>query len=142
MPRPFTMIRRVQFAETDAAGILHFANYFRIMEETEHAFWRSMGQSIMTPKDGKHVGWPRVATECEYFEPARFEDEIELTFVVTRVGDQSYSFEVRFDCRGKTIAIAKTTAVCCLCGDGQVCKTPIPDAIRSELVAAMATVPN
>ena len=31
----FTLKRTVQFAETDMAGVMHFSNYFRIMEETE-----------------------------------------------------------------------------------------------------------
>ena len=40
MPTEFTIKRRVQFSETDMAGIMHFANYFRLMEEVEHAFLR------------------------------------------------------------------------------------------------------
>ena len=40
MPYEFEMTRRVQFAETDMAGVMHFANYFRLIEEVEHAFYR------------------------------------------------------------------------------------------------------
>ena len=42
MPNQFKTTRIVQFAETDLAGLLHFANYYRIMEEVEHSFWRSV----------------------------------------------------------------------------------------------------
>ena len=37
MSSEFRMTRRVAFAETDLAGVLHFANYFRYMEEIEHS---------------------------------------------------------------------------------------------------------
>ena len=35
--------RTIEFAETDMAGIVHFSNYFRFMEATEHYFFRSLG---------------------------------------------------------------------------------------------------
>ena len=46
MPYEFKMTRLVEFAETDMAGIMHFANYFRYMEVVEHAFFRSLGLSV------------------------------------------------------------------------------------------------
>ena len=73
-PGEFRYRRRVQFAETDLAGIVHFSWYFRYMEEAEHALWRSAGLSIA--RDG--VGWPRVNASCEYRNPLRFEDEIDV----------------------------------------------------------------
>ncbi|MBL8848408.1 MAG: acyl-CoA thioesterase, partial [Planctomycetaceae bacterium] len=39
----FVSQRRVQFSETDMAGIVHFANFFRWMEEAEHEYFRSLG---------------------------------------------------------------------------------------------------
>jgi acyl-CoA thioesterase FadM len=51
--------RRVQFAETDLAGIVHFSWYFRYIEEAEHALWRAAGLSISPPR--AEMGWPRVA---------------------------------------------------------------------------------
>src|SRR3954470_5086228 len=72
MPTTFTITRPVQFAETDMAGSVHFANYFRMMEEVEHAFFRSIGLSVSMQHDGMHIGWPRVSAACEYFGPIRF----------------------------------------------------------------------
>ena len=46
MPSEFKLTRRIEFAETDMAGIVHFANFFRMMESTEHAFFRSLGLTI------------------------------------------------------------------------------------------------
>jgi len=133
MSQPFTILRRVQFAETDMAGVLHFSNYLRYMEEVEHEFWRALGRSVVTPEGLHTMSWPRVAVSCEYFSPARFEDEIVLLFRLTHVGGRSISFEVDFLREGKLIATAKTTAVCCGMKDGMFSAMAIPDALRTTL---------
>jgi acyl-CoA thioester hydrolase len=46
--------RRVLFHETDMAGIVHFSNFFKYMEEAEHSFMRSLGLRT-TGKDP--CGW-------------------------------------------------------------------------------------
>jgi acyl-CoA thioester hydrolase len=91
----FIYRRRVQFAETDMAGIVHFSMYFRYMEEAEHALWRSVGLQI-APPDGR-VGFPRVAATCDFKAPLRFEDEFEVHVRVEAVGRRSlkYGFTLR-----------------------------------------------
>ena len=78
MPSEFSVTRKVEFAETDMAGIMHFSNFFRYMEVAEHAFFRSLGFSIVTEKSGHDVGWPRVHASCDYMRPLRFEDDVEI----------------------------------------------------------------
>ncbi len=75
MTSEYRLKRRVQFYETDAAGIVHFSCYFRYLEEAEHAMWRAAGLSI-AGRPG--IGWPRVSASFEYFRPLRFEDEFEV----------------------------------------------------------------
>lgn len=133
MSHEFSISRRIQFAETDMAGVLHFSNYFRFMEEIEHAFWRSLGRSVITPEGLHTMSWPRVAVSCEYFAPARFEDEITLAFRLTHVGSRSLSYEVDFFRENKLIASGKTTAVCCGMKDGDFSAMQIPDALRAKL---------
>jgi YbgC/YbaW family acyl-CoA thioester hydrolase len=135
MSRGFTVTRRVQFAETDMAGVLHFSNYYRYMEEVEHAFWRSMGRSVITPhREGEHVSWPRVATSCEYFAPARFEDELRLVLSVTDVGDRSVTYQVEFIADERIIARGKTTMVCCIMSHGSFRPISIPEQVREKLL--------
>ena len=52
MAHEFTLTRRVEFSETDMAGIVHFSNFFRFMESAEHAFFRSLGFSVAGSRDG------------------------------------------------------------------------------------------
>jgi 4-hydroxybenzoyl-CoA thioesterase/acyl-CoA thioester hydrolase len=136
MPIEFRLTRLVQFAETDLAGVLYFANYYRIMEETEHAFWRSLGLSVISGEGEDQVSWPRVATSCEYFAPARFEDRLELRLVLTHVGDRSLAYEVEFFRDGQRIALGRTTAVCCKITEAGFQPVRIPDRIRSRLLTA------
>jgi len=134
MSKEFSILRRVQFSETDMAGIMHFANFFRLMEEVEHAFFRSVGLSVSMQHDDIHVGWPRVAASCEFLGPVKFEDEIELRLRVTRVGDKSFSYEVEFLVNSKRVALGKTTSVCCEVGkQGAMRSIAIPAPIRSKL---------
>ena len=78
------------------AGIVHYSNFFRYMESAEHAFFRSLGFSIVTRDVDPPVGWPRVHASCDYMAPLRFEDEIEIHLLVTGKKSKSLSYEFRF----------------------------------------------
>ena len=68
--------RRVQFYETDVAGIVHFSWFYRYMEEAEHALWRAAGLSIHP--HGSEIGWPRVSASFDFHRALRFEDEFDV----------------------------------------------------------------
>lgn len=98
----FVYRRRVAFSETDMAGIVHFANFFRYMEEAEHALFRSLDlPKIWHLPDGSVIGWPRVQVSCQYQSTAMFDDELEIRLNIDRVGGSSLtmSFEIY---RGET----------------------------------------
>ena len=136
MPAEFTYTRRVQFAETDMAGIAHFANFFRWMEEAEHAMFRSVGLSVQMQHDGMDISWPRVSVGCEFVRPVRFEDELSLRLRIVRLGEKSLNLEVEFTKGGDRIALGKSTSVCCEVGTGSMRSIPIPPAIRDKLMGA------
>ena len=99
----FIAKHRVEFFETDLAGIVHFANYYRFMEQAEHAFFRSLGLKIHdTLPDGTVFGWPRVAASCSFNSPARYEDEVEITVTVVRRTARSLTTTYEFR-RGETL---------------------------------------
>ena len=84
MPHEFTLSHRVEFSETDMAGIVHFANFYRMMENTEHAFFRSLGFGIHGHETGTTIGWPRVNASCEFLKPLRFEEIVDIQLIVDR----------------------------------------------------------
>lgn len=130
----FTLRRQVQFAETDMAGVMHFSNYFRLMEEVEHAWWRSLGLSVfMADETRPKLSWPRVSVSCEYAASARFEDALELQHRVTRVGEKSVEQEVAFFREGKKIALGRMTTVCCAMTASGFKAISIPPEIRTAI---------
>ena len=136
----FRIRRQVQFSETDMAGVMHFSNYYRLMEDAEHAFWRSVGLSVITQDGDRQISWPRVATQCEYFAPVHFEDELELILTIGELGNRSVAFDIEFRRDGEKIAAGQLKAVCCATADGHFESIPIPDAIRRKLEAQAASL--
>src|SRR5580658_8801922 len=96
MAYEFKAIRRVEFADTDMAGIMHYSNFFRFMETAEHAFFRSLGLSIVTDKVDPPVGWPRVRAQCDFKAPLRFEDEVEIHLLVSEKKSKALSYIFKF----------------------------------------------
>ena len=130
--------RRVAFAETDMAGIVHFSAYFRYMEEAEHALWRAAGMRIATI--GETTGWPRVAASFDYKAPLRFEDEF---VVVVRIGAISrrtlqYAFTLTRD--GRAIGTGTLTIACVSKHPGQPMKAiDLPRDVVDRLEATCAS---
>src|SRR5215467_13731527 len=104
MAEPFTTTRRVDFADTDMAGIVHFANFFRYMESAEVEFLRSRRLSVKLPWEGEMIGFPRVAAACDYENPARFEDVLEIAVRMERLGRKSVTYAFTFTRAGQPIA--------------------------------------
>ena len=77
--------RRIAFHETDAAGVVYFANYFRLAEEAETHALASLG-SVVT-RDG--YLYPRVHAEADYLAPLRFFDEVSVHARIIRIGSSS-----------------------------------------------------
>src|SRR5580700_3586665 len=114
MAYEFKAIRRVEFSDTDMAGIMHFSNFFRFMETAEHAFFRSLGFSVMMKELQPPIGWPRVHAECDYKRPLRFEDEVEVRLAVKEKRSKTISYQFRFRKVGETEDAARglVTVVC------------------------------
>lgn len=140
MPYEFKLTRRIEFAETDMAGIVHFANFFRMMESTEHAFFRSLGFSIHAHENGATTGWPRVSAACDYRAPLRFEEEVEIHLIVAEVRSRSirYEFIFRKVADATEVARGKIAAVCASVDKttGKLVPVPIPESIRSKITPA------
>ena len=109
--------RRVQFYETDLAGVVHFSWYPRYMEEAEHAMWREAGLSI-APADSD-VGFPRVACSVDFHAPLHFEDEFEVRIRIETLGPRTIRYACTITRGDTTVATGTMTAVC-------VRKTPPP----------------
>jgi acyl-CoA thioester hydrolase len=96
-----TSVVRVRYAETDKMGVVYYANYFVWFEVGRTDWLRSFG---WTYRDMEHEGiiLPVIEAHCEYFRPARYDEEMEVrtegrmlspvrmefSYTVMRQGDQ------------------------------------------------------
>jgi YbgC/YbaW family acyl-CoA thioester hydrolase len=130
VPSEYTFRRRVQFYETDVAGIVHFSWFFRYMEEAEHALWREAGLSIHPPDSD--IGWPRIASSFEFYRPLRFEDEFDVHLRVAEMTKKTIRYECTLTKGDEKIASGSMTIAC-------VRKKPtmqgieIPDEVRKRV---------
>jgi acyl-CoA thioester hydrolase len=139
----FSTTRRVEFRDTDAAGIVHFSAFFPMMEAAEHEMLRSLGISVLPKAEAgvPPISWPRVAASCNFMAAARFEDVLRISVQVAEIGSTSVQYRFRFTRDEQLIAEGTTTTVCCRMpassdvgrSAGGMEKTPIPDAIRQQL---------
>ncbi len=136
MAEKFITKRRVEFCETDAAGIVHFASYLCYMEQAEHELLRSLGLSVCEPQaDGWHLSWPRVHVECDFQGTAKFEDVLQISVSVPRLGKKSVTYDFEFERGVEKIAKGRVTAVCCNVKSGQPLQSVFIPQKYSELLA-------
>lgn len=137
MAHEFRMTRRVEFADTDMAGITHFTHFFRFMEETEHAFFRSLGLSIVTRRGRETISWPRAAVSCAFSKPVFFEDELTVHLRVTKKGRTSLTYDFTFYREEDEVARGQMTAVCCSIQEGEKMRAiRLPTEIVERIEAA------
>lgn len=128
----FTYRRRVEFADTDAAGIVHFSMYFRYVEEAEHAMWRAAGLSIAPP--GADYGFPRISASMDYHAPLRFEEELDVRIRIVEAGSRTIRYEAVL-WRGETrIGTGRMMMACVTKGEGGALEAvPFPEHVRQAL---------
>jgi len=130
----FQTQRRVEFRDTDAAGIVHFSAFFVYMEQAEHEMLRSLGLSVAARDEQGEIGWPRIAAACEFLRPARFEEILDVEIAIGRLGRKSVTYDVRFACGGTAVARGTMTSVCCRIRPGQPPEAiEIPEAFAHKL---------
>jgi len=134
LPTSFKTTRRVEFCDTDAAGILHFSAFFQLMEQAEHELLRSVGLSVvMSDAEGK-IGWPRVSARCDFRSAVRFEEELEIVVSIGRLGEKSVTYAFAVTCAGRDVAAGEITSVCCRMKEGQTLEPiTIPLRFREKL---------
>ena len=152
MDHRFLYRRRVEFADTDVAGIMHFSNYFRFMEVTEHAFYRHIGMSIHPfggvaddASQGDAVGWPRVHASADFRLPLRFEEEAEIELLVEEIRKKTIHYVFRFwknpDSEERSLAATGRFTVISVTFDTETRRmkaVAIPDGLREKICAAPA----
>jgi 4-hydroxybenzoyl-CoA thioesterase/acyl-CoA thioester hydrolase len=138
--RTFTTTRRVEFRDTDAAGIAHFSAFFDFMESAEHEFLRGFSTSVFLRDADGALSWPRVSARCEFRGAVTFEDLVEIELSVSRLGEKSVSYAFAMRSGDRLVAEGGMTAVCCRIEPPAPPRSvPIPAAIAAAFREFVAT---
>jgi 1,4-dihydroxy-2-naphthoyl-CoA hydrolase len=112
---PFTYTRTVHFADTDAAGVVFFANYLAICHEAYEESLSASGIDLKTFFSDNGVVVPIAKSETEYLRPLSCGGKLEVSVNAKALSENSY--EIRFEItklgpNGKCAARARTEHVC------------------------------
>jgi len=126
MANSITIRRRVQWIDTDAAGVWHHSVVIRWTEEAEVELHRQLG--IIEQTFG---ATPRVRTEFTFGTLVRFDDQVDITLTVAALGDTSVTYEVDVTCGPGRVASGRMVTVLIDRDTGE--KRPWPEDLRAAL---------
>jgi acyl-CoA thioester hydrolase len=130
----FRTTRRVEFADTDMAGIVHFARFFVYMEIAEHEMLRSiLGQDAHFQYEGMEIGWPRAKATCNFVSPARLGDILEIRVLIRRKGRRSMTYGFEIGCSERRIAEGEVVTICCRMDVKPMKSVDIPTPLADRL---------
>jgi YbgC/YbaW family acyl-CoA thioester hydrolase len=117
-----TIERRIEWMDTDAAGIWHYSTAIRFVEAAETELHRELG---IIDRTFGHT--PRAHVEFDFHRTVRFDDLIATTLAVSRVGTTSVTYSVTMTCQGEPVASGQIVTV--LIDEGGK-PTPWPAQVR------------
>jgi acyl-CoA thioester hydrolase len=127
-PAPFTWPVRIYWEDTDAGGIVYYANYLKYMERARTEWLRAAGIEQLPLKEQHGLMFVVVDLEAHYRKPARYGDELQVTCAIAERTRASLMFEQRIY-RSDELLIEGKVRVACL--DANNLK---PKALPKELL--------
>lgn len=134
MTAEFSWPVRVYYEDTDAGGVVYYANYLKFMERARTEWLRSLGfdQGRITAERGLIFVVAQV--DARYLRPARFDDRLQVGVVVESIGGARMRFkqEIHRD-DGQLLCAGHVSAACLDLASFR--PHPIPDDMLAELTA-------
>jgi YbgC/YbaW family acyl-CoA thioester hydrolase len=130
-----TIQHRVEFCDTDAAGLMHFSTYFRYMESAEAELFRTLNIPLLwNDKENNACGFPRIDVNCRFKRPLYFEDIVNIAIHIESIDANRLSFRFDFSkplAEGKSQTVARgslITAFAKRTPDGGLASSDLPEA--------------
>ena len=113
MPQVFTWPVRIYYEDTDAGGIVFYANYLKFFERARTDWLRARGidQHALAQQDGAMFVVRRASVD--YQAPARLDDVLNLTLDIEKLGRASVHF-VQHAWRGEQLLCSAHVKVGCV----------------------------
>jgi acyl-CoA thioester hydrolase len=123
---------RVRYAETDRMGVVYYANYLVWFEVGRTEWLRQSGWSYRAMEREGGIQLPVIEAHCQYRQPARYDDEIDVAATATLLTPVRIRFDYRLTRTADDILLAEGHTVhAAVDVDGRPCR--LPDRVRSAL---------
>ena len=112
-PEPFIWPVRVYYEDTDAGGVVYYANYLKFIERarTEWLHALGFGQTELAERDG--VVFVVRSAAIDYLRPARFDDGLQVTVELIKVGAGQIDLVLQV-LRGDELLAKATVKIACV----------------------------
>jgi acyl-CoA thioester hydrolase len=111
--QPFHWPVRVYWEDTDAGGIVYYANYLKFMERARTEWLRTFGLDQRWLAEERGLIFTIVEVDIEYKRPARLNDELQVSCIAEAQGRASFAFRQEIH-RGEELIASAQTRACCL----------------------------
>ena len=91
--KPFEWPVRVYYEDTDAQGVVYYANYFRFMERTRTEWLRTLGVDMVALAEIERRIFVVAEIQAKFHAPARLNDELLVTAGLTQLTRVSFDIE-------------------------------------------------
>ena len=95
---------RVYWEDTDAGGVVFYANYLKYFERARTEWLRAKGVGQQALKDETGAMFIVTDTQVSYKRPARLDDLLDVTVQVTDAGRASFTIRQQAWCDGRLLA--------------------------------------
>jgi len=112
-PEPFSWPVRVYYEDTDAGGVVYYANYLRFAERARTEWLRALGFDQTELAHGEKIAFVVRSAAIEFERPARFNDELRVTVELIKVGAGQIDLNQRV-LRGDELLATATVKVACV----------------------------
>jgi len=121
----FTLPVRVYYEDTDAAGVVYYANYLKFIERARTEYLAAIGHPLAELERRHGIVFVVRRVAVDYLAPARLFDALEVTFQPERVGRAGLTAwqEVRRD--GQPLARARVELACLDAASWKPARIPI-----------------
>jgi acyl-CoA thioester hydrolase len=130
MVKKFEILQRIYWEDTDAGGVVYYANYLKFMERCRTDWLRALGVDQLQLRNDRHLQFVVVSVAVEFLRPAVLNDEILVTAELERLGGATIAFKQRI-LRGDVQLIDADVRVACL-DSGSLKARPIPKDLFVE----------
>ena len=123
---------KIKLHETDAAGILFFANQFKFIHDAYETVLEKIGFSFSELLNNQSFFLPIVHAESDYKRPLFVGDLVEIQIIVENVGNTSFTFAYKLlNPKGELVGTAKSVHVTIDKKTRQ--KIALPSAMRAKI---------